>query len=624
MNVLERGPGQPPIEITPEKEELHGWNAAALLLAQASALFFIALCVYLIWHRASWSTWGFFLYGMWFNSGQYFVWYANLPPRGLVTFDIFQAFAQALGLTGFLAFAMFFPDEQTPGWRSSRRIALLAAVFGVLLVSGLLNFCNFFFGWRTEAAYRVYYAFTLVVYLLAFWFFVRNFRRLPELRSRMRWIVAGGLIGLPCFPLADIYEATGLLRALAPKMDDWIHANDWVLNLMYAGNVFLPAAVVYTALHHEVMSVRFALTRAVVLSAIFFACIVALHLPSSWLEETMKEHAALAPLALPISLLVACVLALIHNPLHGIVERLFAPGWHRAKVKLEAMAQRLVDDEALTAQDVDRAIVEDTAGYCRGASYRMRRAALPRAGQCLRDPTNAALAPACAHVPLRPPMGLCDGARTGAARRSRRRAERPRARRPGSRQWPPARPPDGAVWAPHQSRADRSRRGDDHPLRLACCGARLHAPRLRDAHALPQAEGQRRRPAPSQSAPWPMTKTAPSAPFSCIAAHARRIGSSIVVPVSPAKVPVLAAALPGARLIPVSGALLDEAAFAPGVLGVVPAPVALFVHIAMARRGHDLDPLGRRRDLDVELDDARLRRGGRREQQTREGARQHC
>jgi hypothetical protein len=230
-----------------------------------------------------------------------------------------------------------------------------------LLSSGLLSFCNFFFGWRTESLYLVYYAFTCVVYLLAVWFFVRNFRRLPEQRPRMRWIVAGGLIGLPLFLLADIYEATGLFRVLAPGLDRWIYHNDWVLDLMYAGNVFLPAAVVYTALHYEVMSVRFAVTRAVVLSGIFFACIVALHLPSSWLEETMKEQEALAPLALPISLLVACILALIHNPLHGVVERLFAPRWHRAKVKLAALAQRLVDDEDLTATDVDRAIVDETA-----------------------------------------------------------------------------------------------------------------------------------------------------------------------------------------------------------------------------------------------------------------------
>lgn len=364
--VVQRGANQRvQVAIKPESERLGGWDAASLLMAQASALFFIALCAYLIWHRATWSTWGFFLYGMWFNSGQYFVWYANLPVAGLVVFDLLQAAAQALALTGFLAFAMFFPDEQTPGWRSSHRLALLVGVFAVLFVSGLLSFCNFFFGWRTEAMYRVYYALTWIAYLLAVWFFVRNFRRLPGQRARMRWIVAGGLIGLPLFLLADIYEATGLFRVLAPGLDRWIYQNDWVLNLMYAGNVFLPAAVIYTALHHEVMSVRFAVTRAVVLSGIFFACIAALHLPSSWLEETMKEHEALAPLALPISLLVAGILALIHNPLHGVVERLFAPRWHRAKVKLEALAKRLVDDEDLTATDVDRALVEETASALR-------------------------------------------------------------------------------------------------------------------------------------------------------------------------------------------------------------------------------------------------------------------
>ena len=353
--------GRTSVRISPENEDLDGLNAASLVMAQASALFFIALCVYLILHRATWSTWGFFLYGMWFNSGQYFVWYANLPFAGLVAFGVLQAIVQALALTGFLAFAMFFPDEETPGWRSSHRFALLAGVFGVLLTSGLLSFCNLFVGWRTEIPYRVYYAFTFVVYLLAAWFFVRNFRRLPQFRPRMRWIVAGGLIGLPLFLLADIYESTGLFRLLPFGIDDWIHAHDWVLNLMYAGNVFLPAAVVYTALHHEVMSVRFGLTRAVVLSAIFFSCVVALHLLGQKLEDSMEDRLALDRLKLPLSLLVACVFALIHNPMHGVVERFFAPRWHRAKRELEALAKRLVDDEDLTVTDVDRAMVEGTA-----------------------------------------------------------------------------------------------------------------------------------------------------------------------------------------------------------------------------------------------------------------------
>src|SRR5207253_425124 len=54
-------------------------------------------------------------------------------------------------------------------------------------------------------------------------------------------------------------------------------------------------------------------------------------------------------------------LALIHNPLHGAVERVCAPRWHRARRRLQEVAQRLVDDDDITIVDVDRALVEDTA-----------------------------------------------------------------------------------------------------------------------------------------------------------------------------------------------------------------------------------------------------------------------
>src|SRR5271166_3341668 len=74
------GPDAPfEVSIPAVDEKLERWNATTLLLAQLSGFFFIALCTYLVWKSATWSTWGFFLYGIWFNSGQYFVWYANLP-----------------------------------------------------------------------------------------------------------------------------------------------------------------------------------------------------------------------------------------------------------------------------------------------------------------------------------------------------------------------------------------------------------------------------------------------------------------------------------------------------------------------------------------------------------------
>ena len=342
-------------------ETLERWNATTLLLAQFSGFFFIALCTYLVWRSATWSTWGFFLYGIWFNSGQYFVWYANLPALSLGVFDALQALIQALAMAGFLAFALYFPDEERPPWSSRQRLTLLSAVSAVLLISGALGYLNYVLAWRTEVPYRIYYAFTLVVYCLAVWIFLHNYRRLPEHRPRMRWIVAAGLIGLPCFLLADAYEATNLFHYLPFGIDDWVSNHDWVLNLLYSCNVLLPAAVVYTALHHEVMSVRFGITRAVILSCVFVASIAAVDaLAKLPIETFMEQRAALKPFVVPLSFLLAVGLALIHNPLHGMVEWACSPRWHRARNQLRELARRLVDDDDITLVEVDRALVEQT------------------------------------------------------------------------------------------------------------------------------------------------------------------------------------------------------------------------------------------------------------------------
>jgi len=358
MLVIDRRHEAFNVTVKAKNEEIGGWKTGALLIAQISALFFIGLCVYLVWRRATWSTWGLFLYGMWFNSGQYFVWYANLPANGLAVFDMLQAFLQALALTGFLAFASYFPDEHAPRRRYIRTSHLLAVVFVVLLVTGTLGFFNFIAAWRTEVPYRIYYVSTFVVYFLAAWAFAHKFRRLPEQRPRMRWIIAAGLVGLPLFLLADVYEATNLAGYLPFRIDKWIDANDWILNLMYGSNVLLPLAVVYTAFHHEVMSVRFVVKRAVILFVIFVISVVGLHWITSYPIEFI---AGLRPYAVPLSLLLAACLALVHNPLHDFVEKTCAKRWYQGRRVLEELRQQLEQDDHLTEENVNGALVEETA-----------------------------------------------------------------------------------------------------------------------------------------------------------------------------------------------------------------------------------------------------------------------
>ena len=82
---------------------------------------------------------------------------------------------------------------------------------------------------------------------------------------------------------------------------------------------------------------------------------------SSPIEWFVEHHEVLKPLTIPVSLLIAAAIALVHNPLHVLVERVCAPRWYRARVQMKALAQRLNDDDDLTEADIDRALVQGTA-----------------------------------------------------------------------------------------------------------------------------------------------------------------------------------------------------------------------------------------------------------------------
>jgi hypothetical protein len=242
-----------------------------------------------------------------------------------------------------------------------QRVSLIGIVFGIQLVTGAASFLNYVAGWHTEKAYFVYYCFTFVVYLVAVGFFLYNYHRLPQYRARMKWIVAAAIVGLPCFIFADLVEATSFGDYLPHAVDAWIDSHNWILNVLYAMNVVMPAAVVYTALNHEVMSVRFGVTRAVILSTVFVVCVATLDLlVKAPLEHWMQQQDTLRDLAVPISFAIAAALALVHNPLHGVVERVLAPRWHRGKQQMQALALRLLNDD-VTLRDVDRVLVHDAA-----------------------------------------------------------------------------------------------------------------------------------------------------------------------------------------------------------------------------------------------------------------------
>ena len=104
-----------------------------VLMDQIAGILVVVAAAWLVWTRPGRMSWGFFLYVMWFNPGQYYAFYALLAQWPLVMLgqNIAGAIAEAVGYTGLLQFVLRAPDDEPdrkwrwlgllPAWRSCRQ-----------------------------------------------------------------------------------------------------------------------------------------------------------------------------------------------------------------------------------------------------------------------------------------------------------------------------------------------------------------------------------------------------------------------------------------------------------------------------------------------------------------------
>src|SRR5262245_2205270 len=79
-----------------------------VLLDQIAGILVVVAAAWLVWTRPGRMSWGFFLYVMWFNPGQYYAFYALLERWPLIVLgqNIAGAIAEAVGYTGLLQFVL--------------------------------------------------------------------------------------------------------------------------------------------------------------------------------------------------------------------------------------------------------------------------------------------------------------------------------------------------------------------------------------------------------------------------------------------------------------------------------------------------------------------------------------
>jgi hypothetical protein len=184
---------------------------SVLLFDEVIATLFILAAAWLAWTRPGGMTWGFFLYAIWFNSGQNFVFYVWLQerPELLLVQEAAGALMQGLGYAGFLLFVMRVPSDQTfPEWRKWQLVLPLVA----LLFTGLqLRGYQSAFGQPSETASRITFLAGFVVDAAAIPILLRRRRgQPPQDYQRVRWVIWGCVIGLPAFIVAAILQSTTL------------------------------------------------------------------------------------------------------------------------------------------------------------------------------------------------------------------------------------------------------------------------------------------------------------------------------------------------------------------------------------------------------------------------------
>ena len=356
LQVARYANGTPPGTVTliPSSEDLRFLDRASaldawtLVLDQLAGLFFIGLAALCVWRHPTRLAWGLFLYSIWYNSGQYFVWYANLPAHALRWFDWLQALFSAAGLTGLLMFALHFPRDSVEGWRR-RAEQWLFVPFAALAGLSLWSFRNFTQGVPTERAYDAYYGLTFVVYLAVFGVFIYTYYTELEARPRIRWVILGALSGLLCFLFADVYEATSMLQRLPVEIPAWI------LQILYAVNVLFPIAVVYAVMRHRVINVRLVLNRSfVVLTTLVIATFGLAGFDLAFHEQVARD----APW---IAVVAAVIGGMLHERLRGVtdvVDWLFFHRWHVAERDLKKAAEGLAQVRVGQIAEIDHALVD--------------------------------------------------------------------------------------------------------------------------------------------------------------------------------------------------------------------------------------------------------------------------
>src|SRR5438034_2463424 len=319
-----------------------------LILDEIAGILVVLAAAWLVWTRPGRMSWGFFLYVIWFNPGQAYVFYAFLQqwPPALLAQDAAACLAQAAGLAGLLLFVLRVPEDQIdPAWRSfERALPVLVLVLAMAFLASLGSVL----GYATESPTRVVLLAGFVVDLCALIIlFMRRRRQTPEDYQRVRWVIWGCLIGLPAFIIAEISQSTTLLRT---PWGDFTPPDD-VVDLLYLANGIFCLFVFEAIRRPRVVSVAIPLRRVTILGLILSIPALLLHHE----VDSIREHLDWPSWAwLGIGAALLFLISRLHETAVHLVDRYFNRALDRIELQLEKTIAK-----AGTAAAIDRLLADE-------------------------------------------------------------------------------------------------------------------------------------------------------------------------------------------------------------------------------------------------------------------------
>ncbi len=345
------------------------WPTRLVLLANTVVgVLFVLAAAWLVWTRPSRMTWGFFLYAAWFNPGQTYAYYAVLHPWPIAV--LVQQFAEALmqgaGYAGLLAFALRFPVATIdPHWPNAEKmLPWVGAVITLLMLLSGANLFGFHTEKVTEAALLSGYAVNAAVICVLL---LRRRRLAPQDRERMRWAIAGCVIGLPAFIFASLCQSSSLPQDLLGGSPPQA-----AVGLLYLLHGALAYFVCVSVRQRRVVSVAIPLRHGTLTVALTLALgvpIVYLHELVATYQETLHLPEWIWPLV--VAPVVLVVFQRLHEIAVDLADHVFNRRFHRAQHRLGHAGKAML--EAGSFAEIDRLLVEapvDGLGLSSAAVFR--------------------------------------------------------------------------------------------------------------------------------------------------------------------------------------------------------------------------------------------------------------